>query len=71
MNATRVFESAAHAPILCGCFLAKFFTESGARRSLLPSRSTGLTALPSTFAKRAWSAFSASSFGASGYSGRS
>ena len=41
-------ESADHAPIECGWLRAKFFTEAGARRSELPSRSTGLTALPLT-----------------------
>ena len=30
------------APILCGCFLVWAFTESGARRSELPSRRTGI-----------------------------
>ena len=46
MCATWVFESALHAPIRCGCLRAYFFTDSGARRSELPSRSTGFTALP-------------------------
>ena len=45
---TWVLESELHAPILCGCFLVWAFTESGARRSELPSRNTGLTALPLT-----------------------
>ncbi len=46
--ATLVFESLAHAPILCGCERAYFLTDAGARRSELPSRSTGLTAEPLT-----------------------
>ncbi len=41
-------DSADQAPIECGWLRAKFFTEAGARRSELPSRSTGLTALPLT-----------------------
>ena len=49
MVATWVWESADQAPILWGCFLAWFFTEAGARRSELPCRSTGFTALPVTF----------------------
>ena len=50
MCATWDFESGAQAPSLCGCFFENAFTESGERRSELPSRSTGFTALPSTFA---------------------
>ena len=46
MWATLVFESGDQAPIECGCFRAYCFTEAGARRSELPSRSTGFTALP-------------------------
>ena len=46
MWATLVFESGDHAPIECGCFRAYAFTDAGARRSELPSRSTGFTALP-------------------------
>ena len=46
--ATLVFDSGDQAPMECGCWRAKFFTEAGARRSELPSRSTGLTALPLT-----------------------
>ena len=42
------------------------FTAFGARRSLLPSRSTGFTALPMTFAYRALMSFSASVCGFSG-----
>jgi len=47
---TCAFESGFHGPILCGCFLAYSFTAPAARRSEFPSRSTGFTALPSTFA---------------------
>ena len=50
MVATCVFESGFQGPSLCGCFLAYSFTAAAARRSELPSRSTGFTALPSTFA---------------------
>ncbi len=49
-SATRVFESALHLPIECGCLRAYCFTAFATRRSELPSRSTGFTALPSTFA---------------------
>ncbi len=48
MCATSVRESGDHAPIECGCVRAYCLTEAGARRSELPSRSTGLTALPLT-----------------------
>ena len=48
MYATCDFESAFHAPILCGLLRAYCFTAPAARRSELPSRNTGLTALPST-----------------------
>ena len=48
MVATWVFESGDQAPIECGCLRAYSFTDAGARRSELPSRSTGLTALPFT-----------------------
>ena len=48
MWATCDFESALQAPMRCGCLRAKFLTDSGARRSELPSRSTGFTALPLT-----------------------
>ena len=41
-------DSGDQAPIECGWLRAKLFTEAGARRSELPSRSTGLTALPLT-----------------------
>ncbi len=46
--ATCDFESGDHAPIECGCLRAKALTDAGARRSELPSRRTGLTALPLT-----------------------
>ena len=48
MCATFVLESGDHLPMLCGCVRAYCFTAPGARRSELPSRSTGFTALPST-----------------------
>ena len=48
MVATCAFESGVQRPSLCGCFLAYSFTAAAARRSELPSRSTGFTALPST-----------------------
>ena len=48
MVATLVRESALQAPMECGCLRAYAFTDSGARRSELPSRRTGLTALPLT-----------------------
>ena len=48
MVATEVFESSLHSPMRCGWALAKFFTAAGARRSELPSRSTGFTAEPMT-----------------------
>ena len=50
MVATCAFESGVHRPSLCGCFFAYSFTAPAARRSEFPSRSTGFTALPSTFA---------------------
>src|ERR1700750_238873 len=59
MSATRVFESLVQAPILCGLLRAYCFTAPAARRSELPSRSTGLTALPSTLPERARISFSA------------
>jgi hypothetical protein len=46
MWATWAFESGFQAPSLCGFFFEKFFTAGGERRSELPSRSTGFTALP-------------------------
>ena len=46
--ATLVLESLDHAPMVCGCFLAYSLTALGARRSELPSRSTGFTAEPLT-----------------------
>ena len=45
---TCVWESDDHAPIECGCLRTNALTDAGARRSELPSRSTGLTALPFT-----------------------
>src|ERR1035437_1031335 len=47
--ATEVFESGDQAPMECGCLRAYSLTAFGARRSALPSRRTGLTALPRTF----------------------
>ena len=46
MVATRVLESGDQAPMEWGCFRANSLTGLGARRSELPSRSTGFTALP-------------------------
>ena len=46
--ATLVRESGLQAPIEWGWLRAYCLTDSGARRSELPSRSTGLTALPLT-----------------------
>ena len=46
--ATLVLDSGDQAPIECGWFRAYCLTDAGARRSELPSRSTGLTALPLT-----------------------
>ncbi len=48
MVETCDLDSVDHAPIECGCALANDFTDAGARRSELPSRSTGLTAEPFT-----------------------
>ncbi len=45
---TCVLDSSDHSPIECGCLRANAFTDAGARRSELPSRRTGLTALPFT-----------------------
>jgi len=61
---TCVFDSALHSPILCGFFCAKLLTGAATRRSELPSRSTGLTAEPSTLAYRAL-IFSSSAFAGS------
>ena len=69
MWATWLLESADHAPIECGFFWANAFTGAATRRSELPSRNTGFTALPSTFAYRARTSFSASVCGSSGKSG--
>jgi hypothetical protein len=52
-----------HGMSLCGCACANALTGPATRRSLLPSRSTGFTALPSTLAYVAFAAFSASVFG--------
>ena len=46
--ATWVAELPDHAPIECGYCRAYSFTARGARRSELPSRSTGFTAEPFT-----------------------
>ncbi len=46
--ATWLFVSGDQAPIECGWLRAYALTDAGARRSELPSRSTGLTALPLT-----------------------
>ena len=64
--ATCEAESGDQAPIECGCLRAKFFTDAGARRSELPSRSTGLTALPLTASYALRAAFSSSVCGFSG-----
>ena len=48
MESTRVLESGLQAPMVCGFLRANSFTAAAERRSELPSRSTGLTALPST-----------------------
>jgi hypothetical protein len=66
MVATCDRESADHAPMRGGCLRAKAFTAAGARRSELPSRSTGLTALPLTVPYRAWISRSSSVVGSSG-----
>ena len=48
MDLTSVLESPDQSLSLCGLARAKSFTGPATRRSLLPSRSTGLTALPIT-----------------------
>ena len=48
--ATEVLEVGDHAPMEWGCLRAYSLTAFGARRSELPSRRTGLTAEPMTFA---------------------
>ncbi len=48
MVATWVAESDDQTPMECGFFLAYSLTAFGARRSELPWRRTGLTALPLT-----------------------
>ncbi len=45
---TCVFESSGHGRMRGGFFRANSFTDLGARRSELPWRSTGFTALPFT-----------------------
>ncbi len=59
-------DSGDHAPIECGWLRANCLTLAGARRSELPSRSTGLTALPFTASYAARAAFSSSVCGFSG-----
>ena len=43
------FRMGVHAPTRCGCALAQALTEAGARRSELPSRRAGLTAILISF----------------------
>jgi hypothetical protein len=50
MWATSLRLSVDHLPRRWGFFLEKLLTEGGQRRSELPSRSTGFTALPKTLA---------------------
>ena len=50
MCETCVRDAWLHSAMLCGFLRANSFTAFGARRSELPSRSTGFTALPSTLA---------------------
>ena len=71
--ATRAFDpdSGQGFIIRCGFFCAKRLTAAAGRRSELPSRKTGLTAEPSTLAKRSRRVFSAAVFGPSGKSGMS
>ncbi len=64
--ATWVLESFVHLPIRCGFFLAYCLTDAEARRSELPCRNTGLTALPFTLSYLALMSFSSSFFGSSG-----
>ncbi len=64
--ATCERESSDHAPIEWGCLRAKFLTDAGARRSELPSRSTGLTAEPLTASNALRAACSVSVCGSSG-----
>ena len=68
---TWLLESLLHAPIECGCACAYAFTGPATRRSLLPSRSTGFTAEPSTLAYFAFVAFSSSLCGSSWWAGTS
>jgi hypothetical protein len=64
--ATLVFEPSGNGLLVCGCDLAYFFTDAGARRSELPSRSTGLTAEPLTLSYFSRASRSASLSGDSG-----
>ena len=64
--ATWLLLSLDQAPSLCGCFFTNPFTEAGARRSELPWRRTGLTALPLTESYAARAFFSSSVWGLSG-----
>ncbi len=60
------FDSGDHSPIECGCLRAYSLTDAGARRSELPCRSTGLTALPLTPSYRARISRCSSSAGSPG-----
>ncbi|SKV96938.1 Uncharacterised protein [Mycobacteroides abscessus subsp. massiliense] len=66
MVATWVRDACDHVPMLCGCLRAYSFTARGARRSELPSRRMGFTALPRHLVYRAKMSFSSSFFGSSG-----
>ena len=66
MCATLVLDSGDQAPMECGWLRAYCFTDAGARRSELPSRSTGLTAEPLTLSYRARTSRSSSVDGLSG-----
>ncbi|SKW70181.1 Uncharacterised protein [Mycobacteroides abscessus subsp. abscessus] len=69
MVATCVREACDHSPILCGCLRAYSLTAFGARRSELPSRRMGFTALPRHLVYRALISVSSSFLGSPGYSG--
>src|SRR5271154_2214223 len=69
MVATWVRDAIDHSPMLCGCLRAYSLTALGARRSELPCRRTGLTALPRHLAYRSRISFSASVLGDCGKSG--
>mmetsp|Transcript_8915 Transcript_8915/g.40504 ORF Transcript_8915/g.40504 Transcript_8915/m.40504 type:complete len:308 (+) Transcript_8915:3015-3938(+) len=72
MDLTSVLESPDQSLSLCGLALAKSFTGPATRRSLLPSRSTGLTALPMTLPYlAAMAASSSESASPEGYLGTS